>query len=103
LDTLSNASASPSNVGARPSNTAPHGKAVKIVGGKIVPGTSRKTPAPKKKVVRYSGQIDKNNHLHLPTIKAKRNGTLIYKKRSGTRRVKPGCIRLQLLLIMVFY
>ncbi|SRR6266576_5160916 len=97
----SNASAGPSNAGAGSSNAAPRtsrGKAVKSAAGtshsKIIPGTSRKTPAPKKKKVRYGGQIDKNNHLHLPTIKAKRNGTFLYKKRQGGRRLKPGGIRL---------
>ena len=93
--------AGPSNAGAGPSNAAPRtsrGKAIKSAAGtsygKTIPGTSRKTPAPKKKKVHYGGQIDKNNHLHLPTIKAKRNGTFLYKKRQGGRRLKPGGIRL---------
>ena len=49
--------------------------------GKTIPSTSRKTPTPKKKKVYYSRQIDKNNYLYLLTIKAKRNGTFLYKKR----------------------
>ena len=97
----SNAGAGPSNTSARPSNTNPHtsrGKAVKSTAStsysKTIPGTSYKTPAPKKKKVHYSGQIDKNNYLHLPTIKAKRNRTFLYKKRPGIRRLKPRGIRL---------
>jgi len=84
----SNAGAGPSNAGARPSNTAPRtscGKAVKSAAStsysKTIPGTSYKTPTPKKKKVYYSGQIDKNNYLYLLTIKAKRNRTFLYKKR----------------------
>ena len=97
----SNTSTSPFNAGARPSNTAFYtfySKAIKSASGKIVPGTfcktsTFKTPGPKKKVVYYSRQINKNNYLYLLTIKAKYNGTLIYKKRQGIKRVNPGYIR----------
>src|SRR6266436_5898822 len=80
--------ASPSNAGARPSNTTLHtsrSKAIKSAAstsyGKTIPGTSYKTPTPKKKKVRYSRQINRNNYLYLLTIKAKRNRTFLYKKR----------------------
>ena len=48
----------------------------------------------KKKEVRYSRQINKNNYLYLLTIKAKRNRTFLYKKRLGIKRLKPRYIRL---------
>ena len=58
----SNAGAGLSNAGAGPSNAAPRtsrGRAVKNATGtsysKVIPGTSYKTPTPKKKEVRYSG------------------------------------------------
>ena len=77
-----------SNAGAGPSNAAPCtscGKAIKSAAGtsygKTIPSTSYKTPAPKKKKVYYSGQINKNNYLYLLTIKAKYNRTFLYKKR----------------------
>ena len=80
--------ASPSNASARPSNTAPRtscGKAIKSAAstsyGKTIPSTSYKTPTPKKKKVRYSRQINRNNYLYLLTIKAKYNRTFLYKKR----------------------
>jgi hypothetical protein len=98
---LSNTSASPSNTSARPSNTTPRtsrGKAIKSAAStsysKTIPSTSYKTPAPKKKKVHYSRQINKNNYLYLLTIKAKRNRTFLYKKRQGIRRLKPRGIRL---------
>ncbi len=93
--------ASLSNTSARPSNTAPYtsrGKAIKSAAstsyGKTIPSTSYKTPTPKKKKVRYSRQINRNNYLYLLTIKAKRNRTFLYKKRQGIRRLKPRSIRL---------
>ena len=48
----------------------------------------------KKKEVRYSRQINKNNYLHLLTVKAKRNRMFLYKKRLGIKRLKPRYIRL---------
>ncbi len=90
-----------SNTSARPSNTTPcpsYGKAIKSTTGtsygKTIPSTSYKTPTPKKKKVRYSRQINRNNYLYLLTIKAKRNRTFLYKKRQGRRRLKPRGIRL---------
>jgi len=102
--------ASPSNIGARPSNTTPrtfYSKAIKSAAGtsysKIVSSIFYKTPAPKKKGVYYSRQINKNNYFYLLTIKAKYNRIFLYKKALGIKRLKPKYIRLELLFIMVFY
>ena len=92
-----NTSASPLNAGTEPSNTSKNTAGTSY--NKIIPGIfcktpAHKTPANKKKVVHYSGQINKENHFHLPTIKARHNGMFLYKKRLSTRKLKPGCIKL---------
>jgi hypothetical protein len=73
---------------------------------KTIPGTSRKTPAgkavkPTRKSRAPINATTREMNIHIPTVRARRNGTLLY-KRTGTRRQRPGSILLLFLLTVTF-
>lgn len=66
----------------------------KATPAKTIPGTSRKTPAskaakPARKSRAPMNATTREMNIHIPTVKARRTGTLLY-KRTGTRRQRPG-------------
>ncbi len=74
----------------------------KTTPAKTIPSTSRKTPAskPAKPTRKSRAPINattREMNIHIPTVKARRTGTLLY-KRTGTRRQRPGGILLLLYL-----
>jgi len=78
----------------------------KATPAKTIPGTSRKAPArkpakPTRKSCAPVNATTREMNIHLPTVKARRTGTLLY-KRTGTRRQRPGGILLLLLLTVIF-
>ncbi len=73
---------------------------------KTIPSTSRKTSTSKAaKPARKSrapiNVTTREINIYIPIIRARRNGTLLYKK-TGTRRQRPGGILLLLLLTVIF-
>ncbi len=78
----------------------------KATPARTIPGTSRKAPAsrpakPTRKSRAPMNATTREMNIHIPTVKARRTGTLLY-KRTGTRRQRPGGILPLLLLIVIF-
>ena len=75
---------------------------------KAIPGTSRKVPVssapkPTRKSRARTNATTREMNIHIPTVRARRAGTLHYKRTATTRRRRPGGILLLPLLTVVFH
>ena len=82
-----------------------YGKATLV---KAIPGTLYKVPVssapkPTKKSCAHINATTREINIHIPTVRARRAGTLYYKRTATTRRRRPGGILLLPLLIVVFH